>query len=150
MIRQQLLPSTDTIWLHELLLLQVSVAVQVRVTTSGLIVFVTVRTLIVTLPQPSVAVGGSNVQGTLQSTLLFVAQMRTGGVVSTTVTVWLQVTLLVHASVACQVRVILRGHSPFVTVLKTEIATLVQQFVRMVGVSKFHAVLQSTVLLVAH
>jgi hypothetical protein len=72
--------------------------------------FVTVPTmLIVTLvpAQPSVAVGAVKVQATPQSTTRLVAQVRTGGVVSSTTTVWLQETVLLLQSLAVQVRVTL-------------------------------------------
>ena len=45
------------------------------------------------------------------STVLLLAQVMTGGVVSTTVTVWLHVALLLQQSVACQVRVIICEHA---------------------------------------
>ena len=58
---------------------------------------------------------------------LFVAQMMTGGVVSTSVTVWLQVARLPQQSTAAQVRVTVCGQMPLVTVLTTLIVTLVPQ-----------------------
>ena len=62
------------------------------------------NTVIVTLPQVSLALGASNVQALVHSTVLFVQAML-GAVVSTTVTVWLHVELFVQSSVACHVRV---------------------------------------------
>jgi hypothetical protein len=51
------------------------------------VVSVTVMTLV---PHVSLAVGASNVHGVVHSTDLFVTQVMVGGVVSTTVTLWLQ------------------------------------------------------------
>src|SRR6185295_4658404 len=48
--------------------------------------------------------------------LVMQAQLRTGGVVSTTVTVWLHVATFMQSSTACQVRVITCGQVPLVTV----------------------------------
>ena len=64
-------------------------------------------TVMITLvpQQASKALGGSKLQLLPHSTVLLVAQLSTGGVVSRTVTAWLQVALLVQQSVACQVRV---------------------------------------------
>src|SRR5258705_512712 len=67
-----------------------------------------------------------------------------------TVTVWLQAAMLVQASVARHVRVMVCGHWPFVTVLRTEITTLLQQFVNTVGSSNAHTDPHSTTLLLAH
>src|SRR5256885_17164896 len=50
--------------------------------------------LMVVLPQVSLAVGASKVQALVHSTVLSPAQVMLGGVVSTTVTFWLQVALL--------------------------------------------------------
>jgi hypothetical protein len=70
--------------------------------------------------QPSNADGGSNVQTAPHSALLLSAQLRRGGVVSTTVTDWLQV-LRLQPSVAIHVRVAKKVPSQnplwFVTVL---------------------------------
>jgi hypothetical protein len=46
--------------------------------------------------------------------------------------------LLQQSSENTQLRVIYRGQMPLVTVVETEVI-LVQQFVRIVGVPKFHA-----------
>src|SRR5438477_8155760 len=46
-------------------------------------------------------------------------QLSTGGVVSTTVTVWLHLATLPQSSTACQVWVMTHGQEPLVTVLKT-------------------------------
>src|SRR5258705_13514666 len=68
---------------------------------------VVLSTVIVTLPLLWVAVGGSKLQGAPTCTILLVLleQSITGGVVSMTLTVWLQVALLLQASTACQTRV---------------------------------------------
>jgi hypothetical protein len=80
-------------------------------------------------------------------------QARTGGVVSTTVTVWLQVAVAPQLSVPCQVRVMTSGHVPLVVVLATVMVTLPtvpaggQQAFVQAGGSKVHVVWHSTVLL---
>jgi len=54
------------------------------------VAFVTVlKIVIVFVPHVSLALGASKLHGTVHSTVLFVAQVIEGGVVSTTVTVWL-------------------------------------------------------------
>ena len=90
--------------------------------TCGHSPFVTVfNTFIAGLRQHrSVAVGGSNVQFEPHNTVLFVAQVRTGGVVSTIVTVSLQVFVLPQQSRASQIRVMNCGQVPFVNVPNTE------------------------------
>jgi hypothetical protein len=60
------------------------------------------------VPQASLAVGGSKVQPAPHSTILFAAQIITGGLVSTTLTVWLQVLALPQPSVALQILVALK------------------------------------------
>src|SRR6267142_2070760 len=82
-----------------------------------------------TLPLLLVAVGESNVQAVPSCTVLLVlvAQFITGVAVSMTVTVWLQVALLLHPSVACQTRVaskvLPQCPAVLVTVLRTVIVT---------------------------
>ena len=87
------------------------------------------------MPQhASRAVGASNIHGLPHSTVLFVAQVNTGGVMSVTVTVWAQVMLLLQQSVACHVAVMTCEHGPptvpsafaLVTVLSKITVTLVQ------------------------
>src|SRR2546426_36256 len=104
--------TTVTVWLHWAVLVQASVACQVRVASKVLpqwpAVLVTVlRMVMVAVSLLSVAVGGSKVQALPNCTVLLVllVQFMTGAVVSTTVTVWLHWAVLVQASVACQVRV---------------------------------------------
>src|SRR5262245_42319181 len=93
-----------TVWLQgALLLLQLSMACHVRVTVAGQLPFVTVLiTLIVTLVplQLSFAVGKSKVHAEPHSTVLLLTQVMVGGVVSTIVTVWLQLAELVQQSTA--------------------------------------------------
>jgi hypothetical protein len=59
----------------------------------------------VTVPQVSVAVGGSKDHALPHSTVLLGTQVMDGFVVSTTVTVWLHSAVLPQASVPRQVRV---------------------------------------------
>src|SRR5205809_722073 len=98
------------VWLHCERLPQRSVAAQMRTATkvfphSPLVVVL--RTVMATLvpSHASRAVGALNVKGVPHSTVWFWLQARVGGVVSTTVMVWLQLALLPHWSVARQVRV---------------------------------------------
>jgi len=144
-----------TVWLQVALLVQQSVACHVRVMVvwhaSPLVTVL--RTLSVRLvpQQTSKAIGSSKLHAAPHSTVLLVAQVNTGGVVSVIATVWLQVVLLVQQSVACHVRVmIVWQESPFVTVFRTVSVRLVpQQTSEADGSSKFHAAPHSTVLLVA-
>src|SRR5438034_11171708 len=80
-------------------------------------------------------------------------QSRTGGLVSTTVTVWLHDATVPQSSLACQVRVITCGHEPLVTVVTPRKTTPLpgvpgcgQQALVGVGGLKFHVVPHSTVL----
>ena len=61
------------------------------------------KTVTLVPQQASTAVGVSNVQGALGSTVLFVAHINTGGFVSTTVTAWLQGLVLPQQSITFQV-----------------------------------------------
>ena len=108
------------------------------------------RMVRVTVPPRSVATGASKVQAAPHSTVLLVAQVIVGGVVSVIVTVWLHWALLPQASVAFQVRVALKvlPQPAFVIVLTTEIVFVPQVSVA-VGASKVQAVPSSTDLLVA-
>jgi hypothetical protein len=84
--------------------------------------------------------------------VMFDGQTMDGGVVSTTVTVWEQLVLLVQQSVATHVRVIVEKHGPWelVIVPATVIMTFVPQQASVApGGSKVHAVPHSTTLLVA-
>src|SRR5256885_3308327 len=97
------------------------------------------RTVMVTLPQVSVAVGASKDQVLEHSTVLLPTQMMVGLVVSCTVTFWLQSAVLTQASVARQVRVASKVLPQWpvmlVTVLRTVMVTLPQVSVA-VGASK--------------
>src|SRR5437879_1913814 len=108
MITGVVVSTTVTVWLQNARLLQQSVTDQVRIHVCGQAPLVTVlTTLIVTFvpQQASRAVGVSKVQGVPHSTTLFDGQLMTGGVVSDTVMVWLQVLVLPQQSVANQTRV---------------------------------------------
>src|ERR1041385_4145703 len=101
-------------------------ASQVRVMRSGHEPFVAVRitTRLTFVPaQPSATLGGSKFHGVPHSTFLSPAQTSVGGVVSTTVTLWLHERTVPHWSVACQVRVRVLGQLPLVSVRRTVIVT---------------------------
>src|SRR5947207_989536 len=75
---------------------------------SGLKLLVTVlvtTTVTLPLPQESLAVGLSKVQGVPHATTLLLAQVIVGGVLSTIVTTCVHVVLLPHASVTLHTRV---------------------------------------------
>src|ERR1041384_2562360 len=103
-----------------------------------------------TVPQVSVAVGGSKDQGLVHSTVLLGAQLMVGGVRSSTVTVWLHWAELPQASVAFQVRVASKVLPQWpvrlVTVPTRGMVTLPQESVA-VGGSNDQALVHSTVLL---
>src|SRR5437660_5089142 len=64
--------------------------------------------------------GGLKRQSVPQATVLFAEHPIVGGVVSTTVTVWLQVLVLSHRSMTCHSRVISSSQGvPLVTVSST-------------------------------
>lgn len=93
--------TTVMVCVHVAVLPHGSVAVQVLVITSVLPQFDTVvsENVFVTVPQPSVAVGKPVPVGEVSpphSTVAFAGQIITGGVVSTTVIVWIQVAVLPH------------------------------------------------------
>src|SRR5437762_1582348 len=147
------LSSSVTFWLQSAVLPQASVARQVRVASKVLpqrpVRLVTVlRMVMVTLPQVSLAVGASNVQLLVHSTVLLGMQMIVGLVVSTTVTFWLQLAVLPQASVARQVRVAAKVFPQcpvvLVTVLRMAMVTLPQVSVA-VGGSKDQVLAHSTV-----
>jgi hypothetical protein len=60
-------------------------------------------------------------------TVLLGTQVMPGGVLSTIVTVCVQVLKLLQQSVACQIRVITHGQVPLVLVLLAVMVTLVPQ-----------------------
>src|SRR5436190_13119760 len=86
---------------------------------SPLVTVLRIRTVGFAPSQLSEALGMANIQAVPHSTVWSLPQVNEGGVVSITVTVWLQVERLVHWSVASQVRVAekVRPHKPLVTVL---------------------------------
>src|SRR5947207_2655457 len=93
------------------------------------------------LQQASAAVGKSKVQGVPQMTVLLVEQVMSGGVVSTTVIVWLQELVLPgQQPEAIQVRVMRCGQKPLVTVLILMTFADGQQLVETMGGSKAQAV----------
>src|SRR3989475_8092484 len=136
---------TVTFWLHSRKFPQSSVARQVRVVSNvlpqwpvRLVVVLIIVTF--TLPQVSLAVGGSKSQTLVHSTVLSGTQVMVGLVVSTTVTFWLHSTKLLQSSVARQVRVVSKvlpqWPTRFVTVLIILILALPQVSLA-VGESKF-------------
>src|SRR5206468_3904600 len=133
-----------------------SVARQLRVIRSEQAdsLVVVLKTVMVTLvpAQASEAEGASKLQAEPHWTVLFVAHVMTGGVVSTTVTIWLHGALLEQPSVACQVRVITCEQAvPLVVVPTTLMVTLVPaQTSEAEGASKLQAEPHWTVLFVAH
>jgi hypothetical protein len=128
---------------------QASVARQVRVAVNPLphVPFVTVLTMVIVGMRPvagSEALGASKLHGCKQFTVLLAGQVMTGAVVSRTVTVCVQLTLLLQPSMSSQIRVAVNvgPQKPlvFVTVLTTWIVTLAPtQLSVPVGASKFHA-----------
>src|SRR5436190_306393 len=90
---------------------QLSIACQVRVTEKPVrqlpFVIVPTMTMVTFVPSaPSVAVGRSKVQAPSQVTSLSAGQIKTGGVVSSTRTNWLQLAeRFEQPSAACHVRV---------------------------------------------
>src|SRR5258705_10547247 len=77
----------------------------------------------------------------------------TGGVVSITVTVWLQVALLLQPSMACQTRVVSKVLPQWPAVLVTVLSTLIVTWPLLsvaVGGSKVQAVPSCTVLLLLY
>jgi hypothetical protein len=110
-------------------------------------------TVIVTfVPQhASNAVGASNVHAVPHWTVLFGAQATTGGAVSVTITVWLQVAVLPQQSTACQLRVWVRVQpTMFVVVLVIVTVTFVpQQRSEAVGGVNVHGVPQLKLRLLA-
>ena len=136
-----------------LVLLQASIAAQVRVAEN---VFphkalVTVPTITIRLvPQVSDdPVGESNDQVEPHSTDLLVEHVIEGGVVSITVTVWLQVLVLLQASMAAHVRVAEKvfPHKALVTVARMTMRFVPHASVGAVGTSNDQAVPHSTLLL---
>src|SRR4051812_11468624 len=107
--------------LHESKTSHVRVAVEPPPATGVLVIVPTTRGAINGPGQASVAVGGSKFHALPHSTVLGAAQVRTGGVVSTMVTTWVQVLRLPQVSNASQIRFAMAPHTPvaLVTVPKT-------------------------------
>src|ERR1051325_10957739 len=99
--------SRVTFWWHSVKLPQSSVARQVRVASKvwpqwPAVLVVVLTMLMATLPQVSLAVGGSKVQGLVHSTVLSATQLMVGLVVSCRVTFWWHSVKVPQASVARQ------------------------------------------------
>ena len=106
-----------TVWLQVLLRPQQSVACQVRLMTHGQVPLVMVLWIVmVTLvpQQRSEALGGSKFQLEPHSTVLLLAQVMVGGMVSTMVTTRVQALVWPLQSVASQASVMTHGHAPLV------------------------------------
>ena len=113
------------------------------------LVIVPTSVMVTLVPQQaSTPLGRSKPQLLPHGTLLFVAHVMAGGVVSTTVTVWVQVALLEQVSVACQLRVSTSEQAvPLVVVLRTVMVGVLQP-PEAEGESKVQAEPHWTVLLV--
>jgi hypothetical protein len=101
--------------------------------------------------QASNAVGGMKLHAEPHGTVWFAPQVMTGGTLSITVTVWLQLVALPQQSVICQLRVTMSGQvlRPLVTVLMTVmLGGLVQQSSTAIGGLKFQVVPHWTILFV--
>src|SRR5581483_2869304 len=144
------------VWLQVLVLLQLSMACQVRVAAnvfphSALVTVPTTTTATLVPSSRSNAVGVSKLHAVPYSTIRLVPHVSTGGVVSTRVMVWLQMLVLLQLSTACQVRVAANvfPHSALVTVPTSTTTTLLPSLrSNAVGVSKLHVMPYSTVRLV--
>jgi hypothetical protein len=98
--------TTVTVCVQVLMLEQQSIACQTRVNCCehGPLLVMVLRTVsVIFVQQLSVTAGSSNDHAEPHGTVLLFAQLRTGGVVPTTVTVWVQVEILLQQSMACQV-----------------------------------------------
>src|SRR5258706_2871553 len=114
-------------------------------------VFVVVRNRSIRfVPQGSNAVGISKDQGVPHCTTLLLGQLTSGGVVSTTDTVWLQSAKLPHASVMRHLRVAVNvsPHAALVVSGWRTSIRLVPQASVAVGGSNVHVFVHSTDLLV--
>jgi hypothetical protein len=150
------IPRPKTVWLQMKLLLQPSLTRHVRVAEKPLPHVPLVTELMITMLTfvplaMSTAMGKSKVHGCKQLMFLFVAQETLGGVVSRTVTVCEQLTLLLHASESSQVRVALKvgAQKPvvLVVVLTTRTVRLLPPPTSVpVGKSKSQTMPYSTVL----
>jgi hypothetical protein len=149
--------TTLTKFVQSALFPQQSTAFQMAVMVSWhvpvLLVVTFASTMETLVPQhASKAVGGSSDHVVLpHCTVWLLAQVMTGGVVSMTVTVWLHVAELLQQSVACHVRVMIKGQilPALVIVLRTVIVTLLQQASTAVGGVNAQAEPHCTVMLLA-
>src|SRR5439155_1006480 len=144
--------ATVTVWLQVLVLLQASIAAHVRVAEKVVpqrLLVTVVRITSRLVPHPSFGwLGGSKLQALPHSTVLSPTQLIDGGVVSATVTVWLQVFVLLHASIAAHVRVAEKvlPQSALVTVFRITSLFVPHPSFGWVGGSKLQALPHSTVL----
>ena len=148
--------TTVMVWLQTALLLHASVARQVRVALrvlpqkpTRLVLVLRIVMLTFVPEQRSLAVGASKFQPLPHSTVRLPPQESVGGVVSTRVTVWLQVARLVQASTASHVRVAVNAPAQapaLVTVPTMRTTGLGSQWSATLGASKAQAAPHSTVL----
>jgi hypothetical protein len=133
----------------------VRVAVNVGMHGPAFVIVLTIREVTFVPVQRSAAVGMSKSHVAPDSTNLFPTQAISGGVVSTAVTVCVDMLLLPQASTICQILVAMNAKGQvtavFVAVLNTLVIRLVpdEQLSVATGMSKFHALPHSTILLVA-
>ena len=107
--------TTVMVWLQKATLLHVSIAIHVRVVLKAFeheglgktVIFETTVMFVITPSQASTAVGVVNTTGFPHSTIWSRPQLRFGGVVSMIVIVWLQNAVLLQASLAIHVLVVL-------------------------------------------
>ena len=139
------------VWLQVLVLLHSSIAAHIRVAEklAPQIGFVTVLRMTIRLvPQESAgALGGSKDQGVPNSTVRLVPQVMVGKVLSSTVTVCVQVFVRLHRSTAAHnlVAVKLLPQIGLVVVFRIKTMLVPHESIA-VGVSKIHAVPHSLVL----
>src|SRR5439155_886009 len=144
--------ATVTVWLQVLVLLQASIAAQVRVAEKVVpqrLLVTVVRITNRLVPHPSFGwLGGSKLHALPHSAVLSATQLIDGGVVSATVTVWLQVLVLLQASIAAQVRVAEKvvPQRLLVTVVRITSRLVPHPSFGWVGASKLQVLPHSTVL----
>src|SRR5678810_571641 len=140
---------TVTVALHVLVLPQSSVALQIRVFTTGQVplalVLTTVTVTLVSQASDAIALPHTTAAG--QSMVVLAGQVMEGEVISRTVTVALQVDVLPQSSVALQIRVFTTGQVPLALVLTTVTVTLVSQASDAVALPHTTAAGQSIVVL---
>src|SRR5512145_3115162 len=111
--------STVIVWVHCVVLPQLSVAIYVRVMIRGHVPFHTSPSQVTTgVPQLSLAttsvISGAGTS-VMHSKVRSAGHVIVGGVMSSTVIVWVHCVVLPQLSVAIYVRVMIRGHVPFHT-----------------------------------